>query len=756
MQTSQRGSVLLTIIGGIVILALLGMVAVSLMTGSVMTGLDAKETVQASYLAESGKEIVRVQTAQQSGGEMMSIARQLEESSRQHNGKGIEIDGKGFVKLTLYPSWFRWYEDKLHLTDSGWYGGVPNGKREMLVLNQSGAMRYAYENGFGSETPGSTAADVYLIGRVQGENGSITYDTTKRTLTVKTTADDLKWFPEYGGLIGLVRQQEKDSQLPTSTQVSKLRFTYNSKKTDGDVHTFTDFIPLSEGTISEDTFKDKDIVLGQYFRVVSEAQTANGARAALVWHTNGRSSLRFAGSGGSEEGGNATENIIGGNLSSEEDLKELFGQHLTEHNLNKGYTFTKYGPDLTALSVQGFQPSMPNHFLLKTTRKTSTDYWFAGITDKTIPIDSFQKEHGVMIQISTMIHPPGSSKKPHFFGGLLFRTHMLQGKSALTPHGVSGLGMGIVYGSIEIENSEKEGYYEVDDCTINPALLPGFEWFSKDSNDPEEPDGSFRIAKTDWEQYSRIFVQGVPSAGRKMTIKPTLILWAYDDEELNDGNVSEPPDSLRCLAAASLGPNDVYSPLSTPLDAFYFTRIVTQVREHEGDNKIRAWIASQRPPKYGVTDYTKYDPETNNFLYSYDIAHTLELGKILDDIRNGFKVSEGALWPVLDFSDGVEQNLMTDRFTLIGWDYVNPEFSRFETEKVDGRSNIKTTILTQFATGAAYNRAGIFQGTYTEDDDKNNIPNTYNLNFRNFAVGIPGTGGSGTDDIPGLTPGIVQ
>ena len=48
MQTSQRGSVLLTIIGGIVILALLGMVAVSLMTGSVMTGLDAKETVQAS------------------------------------------------------------------------------------------------------------------------------------------------------------------------------------------------------------------------------------------------------------------------------------------------------------------------------------------------------------------------------------------------------------------------------------------------------------------------------------------------------------------------------------------------------------------------------------------------------------------------------------------------------------------------------------------------------------------------------------
>ena len=740
MQTSQRGSVLLTIIGGIIILALLGMVAVSLMTGSVMTGLDVKETVQASYLAESGKEIVRVQTSKaDTGARLMTLVDDT------LDGKTFSITG-GNVSLKLFPSWFRTSDTGTLLKGgSGWYPEAPSGTRELLLIAKSGTASRA-EYSFGKAAALTPNADAYLIGR-----GTPTYPTkTQTTISVNTAKNDFDYFPETGGLIGVVNKGGA-----TLNPDSAKRLIYERLSKSGSTYTFEGVRPVS-GSSYPELGEDKELVLGQYIRVVSEAQTANGARAALVWHTNGRSSLRFAGSGGSEEGGNATENIIGGNLSSEEDLKELFGQHLTEHNLNKGYTFTKYGPDLTALSVQGFQPSMPNHFLLKTTRKTSTDYWFAGITDKTIPIDSFQKERGVMIQISTMIHPPGSSKKPHFFGGLLFRTHMLQGKSALTPHGVSGLGMGIVYGSIEIENSEKEGYYEVDDCTINPALLPGFEWVSKDSNDPEEPDGSFRIAKTDWEQYSRIFVQGVPSAGRKMTIKPTLILWAYDDEELNDGNVSEPPDSLRCLAAASLGPNDVYSPLSTPLDAFYFTRIVTQVREHEGDNKIRAWIASQRPPKYGVTDYTKYDPETNNFLNSYDIAHTLELGKILDDIRNGFKVSEGALWPVLDFSDGVEQNLMTDRFTLIGWDYVNPEFSRFETEKVDGRSNIKTTILTQFATGAAYNRAGIFQGAYTEDDDKNNIPSTYNLNFRNFAVGIPGTGGSGTDDVPGLTPGIVQ
>ena len=98
MQTSQRGSVLLTIIGGIVILALLGMVAVSLMTGSVMTGLDAKETVQASYLAESGKEIVRVQTSKaDTGARLMTLVDDT------LDGKTFSITG-GNVSLKLFPS----------------------------------------------------------------------------------------------------------------------------------------------------------------------------------------------------------------------------------------------------------------------------------------------------------------------------------------------------------------------------------------------------------------------------------------------------------------------------------------------------------------------------------------------------------------------------------------------------------------------------------------------------------------------------
>ncbi|MFR0873672.1 MAG: hypothetical protein ACLSHC_02750 [Bilophila wadsworthia] len=128
MQTSQRGSVLLTIIGGIVILALLGMVAVSLMTGSVMTGLDAKETVQASYLAESGKEIVRVQTSKaDTGARLMTLVDDT------LDGKTFSITG-GNVSLKLFPSWFRTSDTGTLLKGgSGWYPEALSNARTLLI-----------------------------------------------------------------------------------------------------------------------------------------------------------------------------------------------------------------------------------------------------------------------------------------------------------------------------------------------------------------------------------------------------------------------------------------------------------------------------------------------------------------------------------------------------------------------------------------------------------------------------------------------
>lgn len=196
MQTSQRGSVLLTIIGGIVILALLGMVAVSLMTGSVMTGLDAKETVQASYLAESGKEIVRVQTSKaDTGARLMTLVDDT------LDGKTFSITG-GNVSLTLFPSWFRTSDTGTLLKGgSGWYPEAPSGTRELLLIAKSGTASRA-EYSFGKSAALTPNADAYLIGR-----GTPTYPTkTQTTISVNTAKNDFDYFPETGGLIGVVNK----------------------------------------------------------------------------------------------------------------------------------------------------------------------------------------------------------------------------------------------------------------------------------------------------------------------------------------------------------------------------------------------------------------------------------------------------------------------------------------------------------------------------------------------------------------------
>ena len=73
---------------------------------------------------------------------------------------------------------------------------------------------------------------------------------------------------------------------------SAKRLIYERLSKSGSTYTFEGVRPVS-GSSYPELGEDKELVLGQYIRVVSEAQTSNGARAALVWHTNGRSYTAF-------------------------------------------------------------------------------------------------------------------------------------------------------------------------------------------------------------------------------------------------------------------------------------------------------------------------------------------------------------------------------------------------------------------------------------------------------------------------------
>ena len=457
MQTSQRGSVLLTIIGGIVILALLGMVAVSLMTGSVMTGLDAKETVQASYLAESGKEIVRVQTSKaDTGARLMTLVDDT------LDGKTFSITG-GNVSLKLFPSSFRTSDTGTLLKGgSGWYPKAPSGTRELLLIAKSGTASRA-EYSFGKAAALTPNADAYLIGR-----GTPTYPTkTQTTISVNTAKNDFDYFPETGGLIGVVNKGGA-----TLNPDSAKRLIYERLSKSGSTYTFEGVRPVS-GSSYPELGEDKELVLGQYIRVVSEAQTANGARAALVWHTNGRSSLRSgSGSGGSGDGGVQEMPEVSSPLKNKDDAEEIFDD-------NRFGDF-ETAQDKKGLLIQGYERATPDHFLNTRKNHTTYDSWFAGITEEKI---AETPNNDILIQTSVI---PWYQVSANLFAGVLFRTHFLpepgdDDDDELTSYGVSGLGMGVVSGKVTtgyIQYPTAPGVYDntytgVTRSPVNPALIPG-------------------------------------------------------------------------------------------------------------------------------------------------------------------------------------------------------------------------------------------------------------------------------------------
>lgn len=664
MKAPQRGSVLLTVIAGLVLLALLGSAMVTLMTGSVMTGVDGKEAVQATYLAESGKEIVRVQTEKLSGEDIMNKAIALEKKGP------ISIDGKGDVKLQFFPSWFRWTGEELKSTDSKWYGGAPTGSHEWLAISENGAMRYLIDDigNIPKDAFGTKAADIYLLGRVSED---ITYDAANKTLTVKTTENDLDYFPDSGGLIGLVSQMSKETALPAATQVNTHRFTYDKKTSDKGTYTFINVTRLSSSPLSTDTFKDKDLALGQYFRVVSTGRTLNDAQAALVWHTNGRNSLRAGNASGESENGEVQEMPeVSSPLKNKDDAEELFDDNKFGH--------FKTATDKKGLLVQGYGRATPDHFLNTRKNHETYDSWFAGITEEKI---AETPNNDILIQTSVI---PWYQLSANLFAGVLFRAHFIpepgdDDDDELTPYGVSGLGMGVVSGKITtgfIQYPTALGVYSSTDSgvtrsPVNPELLPGgyktiFPYQPDYSNNyrqpnvyiPDDPSGAYQYLYTN-------------AAGR--TLRNGIVLWHADD--------SEEEHALNCLAY-SIPEGEMLKKNST-------TTLVVRVWEQDNKNYVQGWIAFQN---------------NNNFMNE-------------------------TYWPSL--TDSEPQNDVSrgqqPTFRRILWGYVNPALAA----KIDDYTIATPKGL---PISGVHDHAGIFAGAYSSTPEtpdglifrhfKVGIPNT--------------------------------
>ena len=605
MKAPQRGSVLLTVIAGLVLLALLGSAMVTLMTGSVMTGVDGKEAVQATYLAESGKEIVRVQTEKLSGEDIMNKAIALEKKGP------ISIDGKGDVKLQFFPSWFRWTGEELKSTDSKWYGGAPTGSHEWLAISENGAMRYLIDDigNIPKDAFGTKAADIYLIGRVSED---ITYDAANKTLTVKTTENDLDYFPDSGGLIGLVSQRTEEGSSPITVQVNTHRFTYDKKELGKGNYKFTNVTRLSSSPLSTDTFMDKDIVLGQYFRVVCEGQTANGARAAQVWHTNGRSSLRYA----SKDGTGNESSVVGGNTA--QDLIDIFDGTFTpkkpddDEGLVTGNNILgKLEADEDELEwkfneVNGSNGDKIeiNHFIKLGNEGGNHEYWSVAVAKPWLLYDE-QNSPNLSAIFQYAFEP--ADEDDCYFTGILFRLGFLSSSTSdivtstgtvRQGYGAKGLGVGVLQGRVILQKND------VQTASVNPALLPGFTYTHN---------GKFEISNEDKVRYYGADDMPDGLLGRfidnknkpSIALYPLLVLWEYDDTK--NGTATGSLQTLRPLAIHVLKKN------TTHLSPDDYLELTVKVTEKDSQNAISIWLSEvsekqvqagpQWPPQNSVGDW---------------------------------------------------------------------------------------------------------------------------------------------------------
>lgn len=697
MHASQRGSVLLTVIAGILILAVAGAAALSLMTGSMMTVVDGRETVQAAYLAESGKEIVRAQTASQSGGSLMQAAVSLTGSREENGGKGLAIDGTGFVRVGLYPSWFRWHDGKWGTTSLGWYGGAPAGNREWLAMSSAGA--YRYEGEAKDIDLGTAAADVYFIGRV---DDTPVYSASSRTLSVraKEGKDDFHFFPESGGLIGLVAQRRTEGGGAETTTVSDIRFLYDTLEKQGNSYIFSNVTPFPESVGPETitaALKGHDVALGQYFRVACESVTDYGARSALVWHTNGRNSLRYADNGG---GSGGEDVAVGGNKA--DDLLDIFGGtvegdgddddeglvtgenimgNLQRDDDELEWDFDDKGPG----NIHGANKDKieTNHFLKRGNAQGNQEYWWVAVASPWLAYES-GKDVPFHSKMQYSFEPDDDDD--NYFTGILCRLAFVNASKGLggegtvrQGYGAKGIGVGVLQGEITFHKNKDE----VKTASVNPALLPGFFY---------QGNGKFTISDEDrakWYGTEGLLgrSQGKKSPideddGPHIVLYPMMVVWAYDDLADNTGPYVQ---TLRPLAISVLAQKDY-------LDVDDYLSLTVDVKEEDGKNHLTIWLQEKD-----------------------------------DDLIEDASVPQ---WP------GAGQNFVN------GWAYT-----------AQGVSPVgDNSLSTPFATGEAYRRVGIFSEVYPFGSQNRGYADIVLGNFF-----FTGTGSGGGSLFPGgLTPGIVN
>lgn len=668
-------------------LVVFGIVAAGLltfMTGSSQNIVNMQEAAQARYLAESGLAIARNQLT------VGTSAERLTQADNLHIQKTMTIPGVGEADLTIFPYWLHTGKNPTEFPLHG--GGFPGvvdayGRRDKNSSSRASTPRSMLQNStkdilFAAQSrDGSTRllslsdtppedADIYLVGQLdRAQSRLVNTGEGRWTLTVTPRHGvDRFLFPEREGLIGLVDSSgiiEPDK-----------RFRYRRLRTIGTTCRFEELRPLghadgeplpAERFLPHETdFADKDLVLGQYVLMRAVSQSLGKGRDSLAdsfIHPGsfrpeltdpktafpGMGDLVLGGTGSlsgrtAEQAQHAFDTLFDGNVRGSTEIR-------ADSDGTGGSFFSAYLRETVAAEE--------NHFLKRNLTGFTQDFWTAGITRAEV-----ENWEDVRMYVALASDRSGMGMGNARFEGLLFRTAFADAGDRLTDAGATGLGLGVLEGSIELDVHEDiEGFSVVfgPETTVNPLLLPGFVAVASSSaRVQKESPQTFVISRADWDRYSMLYVDPEATTGRKR-LKPLLVFWGYDDR----------PDASASLVWLAVG----IQPPAVSERTSASVRLFTRIQEVENSNYIRAWLASER-----------------------------------------------ASAPV----EWVFVNTQARFIERIPDRHSGSLFAR-QTE-----TSQPTEVVTSFANGVGFTRAGVFQGMYRADGTP---PVASTFTFHDFTVG---------------------
>ncbi|MDD2966833.1 MAG: hypothetical protein PHN64_05000 [Desulfovibrionaceae bacterium] len=718
MKASTRGTALAqACTGSIVLYAALVIVLLGSLTfllqGMILplmtTGYTSEQIYQVDALEASFKNIFRQRLGKSAKGS--DLWQQLSTM----NGKELTITDSqdtfiGSITPTFTPYWFR-----TGSTASTSLPALPAGikipphdnkKSAMVAIAATGISRFTYDWSQQTiEQPDTGTAtipanaDVYFALLSNDAQDSLNLSDRTLSLSLKGSRQtDIPQFakslPEADGLLGALGGE----QSTTHRNQLNAAFVYGKQPS----HTSATLtLPESAHVVgSENSLQGYDVLLGQHVLAELAITLPSGAKVHRQWRFNGRTSFNI--------NDDYNKDVI---VPDENQLlSDLVVERNPLGNDNAGWAQLGILPSSAAkgwAAVNVLTPSanQPNHaqFMKNingTDGKNETTLKWARLVIKQPMLQNYTSTPvNTSYKLSFAPYRTTSfSNSDNFFYGLVLR-EQFYGKN---PHdGAKGLVVGLLYGDLDLEFT-LPGWRRVQNYgyTLDPALLPGFAWYSKnnayyitqDSTNITQQNLNKYYA-TNTAPYVGIFSNYHLELSGYITFSPRILVWGFDDNGLTTNG--DDPQTYGKMTLLAVGkPKDGSFPSTNNFTALHVN--LEETRDSAGTlgNDLRIVLAK---PDFTTPRWISMEANNPHYQPLQEAVHIK--------------------WLWVNTKDPKYENQPLAKASLVANPRQNSSISQ-----AAAKDEPKNILRIEGFTGAEYNYAGIYsslvgtpQKTYLRD-----------------------------------------